>query len=385
MLDENKQDIKIKEIESKTLLRPAKKIDSWFLASYGMNIYRGCQHACIYCDGRTEKYQVEGEFGKQTTVKINAHDLLASELDTLFANHKNLSGLIMIGGGVGDSYQQIENDYKLTRQILEIIGKYKAPIHLLTKSTLVLRDMDIIKKINKHSKAILSMSFSSVDDQISKLFEPGVPPPSERLQALEKYKKEGLACGMYLMPTIPYITDTPQQIEKCFKEASKIGLDFLVYAGLTLKKGRQKQFFYDVLADHYPEFIDDYKDLYAEENSWGSPQRDYMKSYSQFLIQLSRKYMLPLRFPLDLVSNYVNPKDRVIVTLEQIDYLRKLMGQRSSFSYTARNISQIKEELYQMRFCLQSIKGVGPVTERIIQDILQNGCSSYYQKLLYGK
>ena len=375
--------IDIKEIESKTLLSKSRKIDSWFLSKFSMNIYRGCQHACVYCDGRSEKYQVEGQFGKNVTVKTNASELLQQELEKQFQKNQSKPGFIMIGGGVGDSYQPIEKDYQLTRKILTIINKYQIPIHILTKSTLIQRDIEIIKSIN-NQKAIVSMSFSSVDDKISKLFEPGVPPPSQRLAVLKNFKEAGLICGMYLMPTIPYITDTPGKIESCFKKAGQIGLDFIVYAGLTLKEGRQKQFFYNFLEQNFPDLIEDYDELYDNSDKWGAPDSDYMGSYGRYLLSLSRKYKIPIRLPLDLVSDFITPKDQVIATLEQIDYLRKMMGQKSSFGYTANNISRIKEDLYQVRHCLQTIKGVGPVTERIIQDILNTGNSSYYEKLLRG-
>ena len=380
---DNIQDIKINEVRAKTLLRKSKKIDSWFLSCSGMNIYRGCQHACVYCDGRTEKYQVKGEFGSAVTVKINASHLLAGELDNWTDSSHFSPGFIFVGGGVGDSYQQIEKEYKLTRKILNIIKEYNLPIHILTKSPLILRDLDLIKEIHEKSRAIVSMSFSSVDDRISKLLEPGVASPSERLDTLEKFKNKNIPCGMYLMPTIPYITDTPRLIEKAFQSAQRRGFNFLVYAGLTLKKGRQKQFFYDFLNKNFPEVIDCYDDIY-QDNKWGAPIDEYKKSYGQYLLSLSRKYKIPIRLPISLVSDIITPKDQVVTTLEQIDYLRKMKGQKSGFGYTAYNISRLEEDIYQLRYCLQSIKGVGPVTERIILDILKNGSSEYYEKLLHG-
>ncbi len=380
-MNKSPKELDVREIKAKTLLNESRKIDSWFLSKYNMNIYRGCQHACVYCDGRSEKYQVQGDFGKSVTVKINAPELLHHELDEKLSNNQKKSGFILIGGGVGDSYQPVEKDYQLTRKILSIINGYQIPIHILTKSTLIERDLDLIQSINQQ-KAIVSMSFSSVDDELSKLLEPGVAPPSERLRVLEKFKNSGISCGMYLMPTIPYITDTPAKIEDCFKKASQIGLDFIVYAGLTLKEGRQKQYFYDFLDKHFPDHIEDYDELYAESDKWGAPDSKYTGSYNQFLISLSRKYNIPIRLPIDFVSKFIPLKDQVIATLEQIDYLRKMRGQKSSFGYTAYNLSKIKEDIYQIRYCLQSIKGIGPVTERIIKDIINNGKSLYYDNLL---
>ncbi|GAI64688.1 unnamed protein product [marine sediment metagenome] len=174
----------VREIEAKSVLRKYKKIDSWFLSRYGMNLYRGCTHNCIYCDGRAEGYYVDGEFGEDVTVKVNAIEILRREFDPKRKRTPFKQGFVMIGGGVGDSYQPIEKTYQLSRKVLELMGEYNFPIHILTKSTLIKRDIDILKKINRKSKTIVSLSFSSVDDKISAIFEPGVPLPSERLKTL---------------------------------------------------------------------------------------------------------------------------------------------------------------------------------------------------------
>src|SRR5512136_710226 len=172
----------ITEIEAKSILRKHKKIDSWFVSRYGMNLYRGCMHNCSYCDGRAEGYYVEGEFGSDVSVKINAIEVLRHELDPKRKRTPFKPGYILVGGGVGDSYQPIEEKYELTHKTLALLYEKKLPIHILTKSTLVKRDIDIIEKINETNKAIVSFSFSSTDEKISKIFEPNVPSPNQRLE-----------------------------------------------------------------------------------------------------------------------------------------------------------------------------------------------------------
>lgn len=375
------QKITITEKPAKSLLRKSKKIDSWFLSPYNMNIYRGCEHDCTYCDGRAEKYQVEGEFGQHITIKTNAAELLERELDPTRKRKPMIKRFIGLGGGVGDSYQPVEKQYRLTRKILKIIEKHQFPLHLLTKSTLMKRDLDIFTRISKKQSTIVSMSFSSVDDDLSRVFEPGVPVPSERLKTLADCKKEGLVCGMYLMPVIPFITDSAEKIENCFKKAAETGLDFIVFAGMTLKPGRQKNFFYNLLRKHYPDLIPQYENMY-KDNKWGAPVSEYINSHNQLILHLSRKYHMPLRIPVTLFQKWMPVNDQIVVTLEHIDYLRKLRGQKSPFGYAAYSISQLKHSLNEMQHCLTSIKGVGKITERIILDILNTGSSSYYQKLM---
>ncbi|MCK5171689.1 MAG: radical SAM protein, partial [Bacteroidales bacterium] len=201
----------IREINAKSLLRKHKKVDSWFVARYGMNLYRGCLHNCAYCDGRAEGYYVDGEFGKDIEVKINAPELLQKELDPKRKRVPFKKGFIMIGGGVGDSYNVLDKKYELSRKILNIVSDYDFPVHVLTKSTLVKRDIDILHAINEKSKAIISFSFSGVDDNICKIFEPGVPSATERLETISFLKKEGFPVGVFMMPVIPFITDLPDQ------------------------------------------------------------------------------------------------------------------------------------------------------------------------------
>ena len=204
------KEVTIREIEAKSILRKYKKIDSWFISHYGMNLYRGCTHNCVYCDGRSEGYYVDGEFGEDVTVKVNAIEVLRRELDPKRKQTPFKRSFIMVGGGVGDSYQPIERKYQICRKALQLIYEHDFPIHILTKSTLIKRDFDILKKINEKNRVIVSFSFSSVDDEISAIFEPGVPSPSERLKTLAFFKNERFVCGMFLLPVIPFITDIPE-------------------------------------------------------------------------------------------------------------------------------------------------------------------------------
>lgn len=279
----------IREIEAKSILRKYKKIDFWFISRYGMNLYRGCTHNCIYCDGRAEGYYVDGEFGEDVTVKVNAIEILRRELDPKRKRNPFKRSFIMIGGGVGDSYQPIEEKYQLSRRALELVDEYNFPVHVLTKSTLVKRDIDILKKINRKSRAIVSFSFSSVNDEISAIFEPGVPSPSERLKILTFFKNEGIACGMFLLPVIPFITDTPELMEDTIRKAVEIDLDFIVFGGMTLKEGRQKDYFFKTLKKYYPKLIVEYENIY-QKNKWGEAAGEYYNSINLTFNSIIKKY-----------------------------------------------------------------------------------------------
>jgi DNA repair photolyase len=373
--------VTVKEITVKSILRKSKKIDSWFLINYGMNFYRGCAHNCVYCDGRSEGYYVDGEFGEEISVKINAIDVLKRELDPKRRRIPLKHYFVGLVGGVGDSYQPLEKRYKLTRRALELFHDNRFPVHILTKSTLVERDIDIIKKINYETRAIVSFSFSSVNDEISSIFEPGVPPPSERLKTLAKFKKEGIVSGMYLMPVIPFITDTPGVMEETIRKAKETELDFIVFGGMTLKEGKQKEYFVKTLKENYPDFLPHYENIY-QKNKWGSPTEEYYRSINHTFDLLSRKYKIPRRIPPYIYKDILEGNDLVILILEHLDYLSKLEEKPSPYGYAAYSISKLKEPLSGMKNSLRSIKGVGKVTESIIKEILKTGSSQYYEKLL---
>lgn len=370
----------IKEVKAKSILRKHKKIESWFISHYGMNLYRGCSHNCVYCDGRAEGYYVDGEFGKDVVVKVNAIDILQRELSPKRKRTPFKRSFIMVGGGVGDSYQPIEKEYQLTRKALQLIHQHNFPVHMLTKSTLIKRDIDILKKINEKNRVIISFSFSSVDDKISAVFEPGVPSPTERLKTLAFFKNNGFACGMFLLPVIPFITDTPELIEGAIKKAVEVGLDFVIFGGMTLKQGKQKDFFFNILKKHYPKITTEYENIYTGDK-WGNTTGEYYSSINQTFNTIAKTYKIPRRIPVSLFKDILSEDDLVIVILEHIDYFSKLEGRPSPYGYAAYSISKLKEPLRLMRGDLQKIKGVGKTTERIILEILDIGTSSYYKKL----
>lgn len=372
----------VKEIEARTILQKRKKIDSWFLSCYSMNLYRGCMHNCIYCDGRADKYNVQGTFGKDVAVKVNAPDILKRELMPSKRRQPLKKSYFMIGGGVGDSYQPLEEKYLLTRQTLELMYEHALPVHILTKSALVKRDLDIIKKINQKTRAIVSFSFSGVDEKTSSLVEPQASSCEERLEALALFKEQGVSCGMFLLPVIPFLTDTPEMIEQAVHRAADIGIDFIIFGGMTLKAGKQKEYFLNACAVHFPQITPAYEQLYTADDPWGQARPDYYNSLHLIFNRIASRYAVPGRIPLPLFKDIVNEDDRVIVILEHIDYFLRIQGQKTPYGYAAYALSRLKQPLKDMRGKLRNIQGIGRVTESIVSEILDTGTSSYYEKLL---
>ena len=346
-----------------------------------MNLYRGCTHNCSYCDGRAEGYYVEGEFGNDVSVKINALKVLRRELDPKRKRTPFKPGYVMVGGGVGDSYQPVEEKYELTRKTLSLLSEKKLPVHILTKSTLIKRDADIIEKINETSKAIVSFSFSSTDEKISRIFEPGVPSPIQRLETISYFKDKGIACGMFLLPVIPFISDTKDIMKKTIQDAKNTGIDFIIFGGMTLKEGRQKEYFLNILKQYYPKLIPEYHMIYKPDK-WGQAIHEYYDQLNLTFNVLMKHYKIPKRIPQELFKDILNKNDLVIVILEHIDYLLKLKGKKSPFGYAAYQLSHVKEPLSTILNKLDSIRGIGRTTENIILEMMNTGRSTYYENLL---
>jgi DNA repair photolyase len=373
----------LRETHAKSILIKRKRIDSWFMTHYGMNLYRGCSHNCVYCDGRAETYRVEGDFGEDVSVKINAIDILDRELDPKRRRKPMPRSFMMIGGGVCDAYQPAETEYKLVRSTLELFCKYGYPVHILTKSTLVKRDIDLLAEINRRSMAVVSFSFSSVDPEISSIFEPGVPPPSQRLAAIRTLKSRGIHCGMFLMPVIPSITDTSQLIEQTLTRGVEAGIDFVIFGNMTLKVGRQKDYFMKALHRHYPHLLQKYEHLFPAHSRWGEPRSDYISSIHSLFDETATACGIPKRMPPRIYKQVIDDNDVMIVMLEHLDYLLKLKNRTSSYGYGAYALSQLGTPIRNLSSEeLMCIKGVGSATFDVVQEMLETGTCALYGSLL---
>src|SRR6056297_3355484 len=185
---------------TKTILNKLKNIDSWFWCRYTLNPYRGCEHACVYCDGRSERNYLHDDFEGMIFYKKNAPKLLKYKLK----NARNLIPDIIAAGGTCDAYQPAEKKFKITQKILKIVKKYRWPICISTKNTLIQRDLEIFDQIGKDTYAAINFSFSTVNDEIAKYFEPGASSPSERLEVINLISRQfpNINVGINYMPII---------------------------------------------------------------------------------------------------------------------------------------------------------------------------------------
>lgn len=236
-------------------------------AQNGMNIYRGCSHGCIYCDARSTCYQMEHEF-EDIEVKINAPQLLEQALK------RKRKKCMIATGAMSDPYLHLEEKLCLTRQCLELIDYYGFGVSILTKSDLILRDLDLLKSIHRKSKCVVQMTMTTYDEELCKVLEPNVCTTKRRAEVLNIMKEEGIPTICWLTPILPYINDTPENIQGILDyciQAKVYGILFFDI-GVTLRDG-DRQYFYHKLDQHFQGLKQTYMKEFGNAYEVPSPNR----------------------------------------------------------------------------------------------------------------
>jgi DNA repair photolyase len=275
----------IREIQARTLLATIKSPDPVFGMKYNMNLYRGCQHQCIYCDSRSECYQIE-DF-RDVLVKVNAIELLEQEL-----SHKRIKGPIGTGS-MSDPYLPAELHFNLTGRALQVIARHGFPVHMITKSDLVLKDLEILVEINRVHAAIC-FSITTADDNLGKKLEPGAPLVSARLVAMKILAGRGIPVGVTLMPVLPFIEDTPENITAIVEQAAQHGASFIIpWFGMSMRD-RQRAYYYDQLDRLFPGLRLKYEQRFGDRYS--CPAR-HANELGQLFKELCARYGMATCIP----------------------------------------------------------------------------------------
>lgn len=283
----------------KSVLNKHKQRDSWFLDDYSVNPYEGCTCNCQYCYIRGSKYGENME--DKLAVKVNAPEILERQL----ANRarKGQYGIVVVGSAT-DAYMPHENEWKMTQRFLELLLKYRFPVFLSTRCTLIFRDLDLLKEIDRaailpedlrdklNRGVILCTSVSTMSDEIAKTLEPGAALPSARMKLVERLKEEGFLVGVNAIPVLPLISDSGEELEKLISAASQHSADFILVGGLTLfgeGPADSKTLYFKFLERHYPQLVQEYHQLYGN-NFY--PPRKYQNELQVQVNRLCAKYRI---------------------------------------------------------------------------------------------
>jgi DNA repair photolyase len=200
------------------------KVDvPWLAFAHSINVYRGCSHACVYCFARpTHDYlglNIGTDFDRRIVVKVNAPEVLRAELSP-----RRWAGEAIAMGTNTDPYQRCEGKFRLTRQVVEVLAEFANPFSILTKSTLVLRDLDLIAEAARRTRVRVDFSVGTVDEDVWRLTEPGTPHPRQRLRAVEQFLEAGVDCGVLMGPVMPGLSDSPEQLADVVDACRAIGV-----------------------------------------------------------------------------------------------------------------------------------------------------------------
>lgn len=271
--------------------------------SWDLNIYRGCEHSCHYCYAmyshcyleKEEKGPGSGEessgFFQKIYVKTNIEEALEKQLGA-----RNWKKEVINIGGVCDSYQPTEAKYGLMRKVLALMIEYKNPFIISTKSDLILRDYDLLKELAELTYVSVAVTVTTMDKKLSSLLEPLASPPEKRFSVLRAFKDTTAVTGIHMMPILPFLTDSPQNLEQILSLAAECEVDYALPGVLNLR-GETRKHFFNFLELSFPELVDPYRKLYAK----GEADRAYKATLYEVLRSLMEKshlsgdYMKPIQ------------------------------------------------------------------------------------------
>jgi len=401
-------------IKAKSLLSKKEMLaEGWFHVNRSLNAYRGCEHGCVYCDGMSEYYHVD-DFTTHIRVKKNAPEILRKELKKLgYSSQRELETetlwsflpdgdakqlamrlprRIVIGvcGGVSDGYQPAEKEYKITQQILETLLDFRLPATILTKSKLVLRDLDLLKELNRAAFVNAMFTITLHDDGARKIIEPRASSTPDRFAALKELRRAGIPGGVMATPILPWIGSTYENMEGLARDAKAAGAEFILFGGMTLKPGRQKEHFLSVIGKRFPEYLDKIRAIYADDNRYGIPIWRRLPINTMLVgHQICKKVGIRDRSVRHLLPSESEANYRVLgILLDIVFYQRYMLGKPWNVS---RPFYELSVKLERGVENLVLLRDAGHLKERllisdemegIVQQVLETGSCDYLNQLL---
>ena len=258
------RDITFYEVEAKSILNRVPAA-SGMPFEWTINVYRGCSHSCLYCFARPShtylNFDAGRDFERKIVVKVNAPEVLRREL-----RKKSWTGAHVAMGTNTDPYQRCEGRYRLTRGVLEVLRDYANPCSVLTKSPLLLRDLDLFVELAETAGFSANLSIGTLDEEVWRRSEPGTPHPRARMAAVKQLVAAGIPCGILMAPILPGISDSPGQLREVVRAAADAGASHLTPITLHLRPGVKEEFL-PWLEETYPELVPDYRRLYRGSNA----------------------------------------------------------------------------------------------------------------------
>ncbi len=272
-------------VRAKQLLNPVKAPSMPF--DWSINPYRGCQHGCSFCYARSTHaflgMEADDTFQHHILYKNNAPEALKAQVERMLRAKGGRSRLGRIAIGTAtDPYQPLEGRLKLTRQCLEVLAAYRLPVSITTRSPLILRDIDLLRKLPGSS---VNISLNTLDKRIWRSFEPMSPAPAQRIKALRGLRQEGIEAGIFMAPILPFLTDRPEHLEQVAEQAAEAQACFVMGSVLRLNTSEVRSWFLGTLRNAYPHLVRSYADWYGHSPTAPKAYREQVRTRLDRLLE----------------------------------------------------------------------------------------------------
>ncbi len=334
----------------KSIINKMKFIDPWFWNKYTLNPYNGCQFGCIYCDARSARYYMPEDFDNKIIIKQN----VATMLDKRVSGARTFLPDVVALGGVTDPYQPAEKRFENTRSCLKILAKHRYPVHIITKSTLVLRDLELLEKIGRNAWCSVSITLPTTNEKAARFLDNHAPAPARRLDVIRQIKQrcKHIQTGVLLIPLVPFITDSNSDLTDIARKTQSVGADYLLFGGGMTMRDQQALWFLQHLKQCLPDLLEKYEQLYSfkytPEKYAGryQPTSGYLLPKHRKLFELCRESKLPFR-----IKRFIPEDDRKLNyqvserLFEEVFVAQMLGGNWYNLSWVAQNIQNLTEPL----------------------------------------
>jgi DNA repair photolyase len=342
--------IKYESKQVKSILNKMKYIDSWFWCRYTLNAYNGCEHACTYCDARSDRYYLHQDFDKTVYIKTNAAQLLDSKLK----NARTLEKDVIAMAGTSDGYQPAEKKSKNTCKILKVIAKHQFPVNISTKNHLIERDLQIFADIAEKSWANIALTITSVNQNLTNFLEPRASSIAERFAVIKKISQNypKIHVGINLMPIIPLLHDSHEELESLIQAGKRAGAQYILFApGVTLRD-TQGQFFLQKLKKYLTRKnqLDLFHTFVTNFGPEGKHDRTYYIKKNMELWQLCQKHEIKIDVPRWIPSDYRRENYKAAeILLKEAKKLKFLGKPYKDLYWAGMNINNLKTSLGQLK------------------------------------
>ncbi len=289
-------------------------INEYFLSAYTMSIYTGCELGCPYCDSWVFN---ERPLNETIVIPVDLPQKLDNVLPTI-----DRGDLIAISA-LSDPYQPAEQEYRITRQVLQVFAEYRQPCLIMTKSPLVLEDCSLLQRMNEHSLAIVVTTLLTLDQHLATRLEGRAPSPQLRLEMIAELKRSGVPVGVALVPIIPYVNDTNLNLRRVLHACAEVGVDFVIWDYLHIPNERHRHRISVLLSQlgSYPPRY--YRDIYRDQ---ATVNLIYRQERDRELLQRCDELGLAPRAPHRLFAGKLSPRNEVALLLRHAAFRDRVQG-----------------------------------------------------------